>query len=412
MRINLLEKREAFSDIFCRTIAAWLRQRFAWDGKVIWHADVGAAPSGPGCLLCNTYLNIIYPQGISPDHLWPLVREFAFHPVWWRRLAQGGYCRMATRWPLAHLFAHAVVEINPFPSDLAYIVFIPGNHAIRAIDLRKDECIVMVKDGFPSVFLENEISIRERFPWLPSPTLLESGPTRNWYREARITGLPLNRLPSQAYRNTILRNTELTLGKLYHHTIREIPLLEHLEEIRLEWHGLQNAFNTVVGPTISDHVTSLMEKLWENIRLSRSGVIPIVLSHGDLQPGNILATDCTDGGFFLIDWEYSRYRSLWYDLFVFHLQARFPGGLTERVRLLLHDQTSLTEPIIRIGGNIDMLPDLPTQLAIFLVEDLANRVREHAESPIQKAGPGMETLLLEHEGVIALLGEFTPLPCS
>ena len=56
--------------------------------------------------------------------------------------------------------------------------------------------------------------------------------------------------------------------------------------------------------------------------------IVLVSTHGDFQPGNIL---CSEDRFWIIDWEYSDERSIFYDALVFDLECRFPSGLSIRL---------------------------------------------------------------------------------
>jgi hypothetical protein len=119
-------------------------------------------------------------------------------------------------------------------------------------------------------------------------------------------------------------------------------------------------------------------------------------THGDLQPGNVLAGD---GRVWIIDWEYTARRQSGFDALTYSLGSRFPGGLARR---------ALSAVVDGGPGEADLLNDWPglswetragrcRTLAIFLLEELVLRIRESEDTGFHCLSPGTGQFFAEVE---------------
>ena len=84
---------------------------------------------------------------------------------------------------------------------------ISGNHSIRIINFNRNSCDVILKEGFNSLFIKNEINLRLNFLHPSIPKLIDHDISNGFYSEEIITGLPLNRLSNKSHKSFALENS-------------------------------------------------------------------------------------------------------------------------------------------------------------------------------------------------------------
>jgi hypothetical protein len=99
--------------------------------------------------------------------------------------------------------------------------------------------------------------------------------------------------------------------------------------------------------------------------------IDLVQSHGDLQLGNILVGN-TNSELYLIDWEYTEKRTIFYDSLVLATNCRKPKGLAKRIKTILDGDDLSWNWCVKTGG----FRLSKCELAVFLIEDLIVRLSE------------------------------------
>ena len=187
-------------------------------------------------------------------------------------------------------------------------LFIPGNRRIRIYQLDNGYVDVVMKDGFDDTYFNNEVEIRNRYPY---PFILKIEKSGNrWYRERFLRGRSLVRTEEKDY-GKYLSEALNALDTLYEQTktYRSISDYGHLMVDKCSL--LIDQVKDAKGISSGEQLQTVLNYCKVNLE-GKKDMIPIVFSHGDLQNGNI-HIDERDKKVYLIDWETGGYKSIWYD---------------------------------------------------------------------------------------------------
>ncbi len=389
MRLDLLLNREDFTKVFNATFAKYLYDKFKWKGKVSW----GGSCSSPGTLLANHKLNVIYSTKIDRDELKSITSEYAYHPNFIRRSLQEIYIKLAICSAFDSSLSESTICIDPWIDELDEVCIIPGNHSVRIIELDNSECRVILKDGFNKKFIDNEIKLRQDYQFLPIPQLIESNDKEIWYVEQRVIALPWNRLNDKLVKDKALIEAQAALIDLYGLSSEPVKLNIYSE-------GLLNQLNIAISklPNVyykkdKSRIRDVVEFLNGVVVVDAEEVVNIVQSHGDFQPANILVDVKNDKKLYLIDWEYSEKRSIFYDAFVFATECRFPNGLADRIRNIFY-----SKDLSSWGwcfGDTTRVELYRWMIALFLLEDLLVKLEELQIPDLIATSDGLNTWLSE-----------------
>lgn len=324
MKISLLKAREDFEDIFCKSLESFLKHKFAWNGTV------QSGNTGSQIFIVNEQLNIVYSRHLPRFLLTDLTREYSWAKAWWKRWLQRLYIFLAVRAPFETLLSRGRFSITPSIPELENWVFLPGNHSMRVIDFVNNQCYVFIKKGFSSGFLENDFRIRDSFPSLPVPKVYDPNLDAGYYSEERIIGLPLNRLSRASLAKVALDQAQQAMAGLYLQTKSTVDASEYLTMLIIR---LKTSCQCLDDKT-SVAVIKMAEKLETIARSNFPTTILLAQSHGDFQDANILKSN---DGIYIIDWEYSRMRSIYYDALTYSLSFRFPQALPDTYHQAVQD---------------------------------------------------------------------------
>ena len=188
-------------------------------------------------------------------------------------------------------------------------VFIsPQNRSIRFFDYDAMTVDCIIKSGFTSKYFANQLTFRKQYHYDFMIPLLDSG--ARWFREPILTGHPLARVTdakqyekaTQAALHDIalLAVDTLAYEESTDYVLRLqakiLPLIEEAEQRKRISFG--NETRQLVQGAIQ-------------MCLAHSMIIPLCMSHGDFQGGNIWVDK--KGKTWLYDWETVGMRSIWYD---------------------------------------------------------------------------------------------------
>jgi len=249
-------------------------------------------------------------------------------------------------------------------------VFIPGNHSIRVVDIINNRCFVFLKSGFNVKFIESDANIRLKYQWLKAPKVIQKKAC--WYEEQRLVGLPWNRLSSDDLKKKVIIRAQNHLLMLYQKTTVKVSMKDYVSKISNSiLIFLETNFSSLLNQE-KDIIKNFVAELGILLNKYSSTVnIDLVCTHGDFQPGNIL---CTEDDFWIIDWEYSDQRSIYYDALVFDLESRFPAGLSRRFKNKINNLDFTNNYLIWVGKSLNS--DKNYYFYVFFLEDLLLRLNE------------------------------------
>jgi hypothetical protein len=367
MRLDLLLKREDFVQTFEQSFAKYLSDVFGVVAIVNWKGNSKSNTS----LLANYKLNVIYSKNINRIKLRSIVSEYAYHPNALRRFLQETYIQLAVCTYFEWFFVKTRVKVNPWISDLNGLCIIPGNHSIRIIDLEASSCRVILKEGFNAQFIKNEICLREKYKFLPTPKLLNVDSEGLWYEEVQVSALPLNRISDRNIKEKALLEAHRDLVNLYGLTLERVNANNYFKSLNKSCYDLVDRLPSVYDQEEKNRIKFVLRRLMANIDANSVYRVELVQSHGDFQPANILISNSSQQ-LYLIDWEYTAKRSVYYDALVFSTKCRSPKGLARRVELVMHEtDISWKWCVENANAKLSKL-----DLIVFLIEDLMVRLLE------------------------------------
>ena len=363
MKISLLRKRENFDFIFVETLKVFLKLKYGWYGSLGFDFKEGSR-----VYIMNDLINVVYDNNINRSLLSPLVAEFSWHKNFIRRNLQKAYTYFAIRSPFESLFCTCSFYITVPVGLIPEIVIIPGNHSFRIIDLDSDTCFVICKMGFNKEFLINDVTIRKNYPWLNSPKVYFLNESDGYYEEERVVGLPLNRLSCVEKRQYCLNICFKDLVKLYKETNTSVSFEEYALSLQNSIEAYLVRLNFKVSNNVKNKIKFIVSNVLQKIKEVQDSDLQLALTHGDFQPANIL---CGDNNVWLIDWEYGKKRSVFYDALTFLLESRFSNGLSDR--LVAIEKTGLDEKPHNNWVGFDYEN---SYLYVFLLEDISLKLEE------------------------------------
>lgn len=265
---------------------------------------------------------VIYPRlGVamaripSTGVLRDIYSQFNVQGNWIRKLAAWGYITVCVL--TCGLLGSRTLRISNKAFHDRKVYIMPCNRKIRIFNYREGYVDAILKVGFYDNNFKNELKYRRKPEFDFIPGLLKCG--ERWYREFIIKGVGLVRLPEPKYTEKVEEIKKL-LTSFY---------VVHLHEVEANEYGLKLAeYIESKLPILkerkhietTEYIRTVIGKCLGVIRQNDT-VIPMVVSHGDLQTGNILIENGT-GKIFIYDWETAGERSVWYDMGRFLLYSQ------------------------------------------------------------------------------------------
>lgn len=295
MKISAMLEREDFYSILQKT----LERNATCLGFTSNHIQVGTG--NEGCtLFVNPKLNAIMSASPAPTVIDFLKTEYNVGGSIHRQIAVKAYLWMATTF--VRRFSSSGIKLS-YRHDLNNLLIYPCNKKIRLFGFEQGVVYTVLKDGFPDIYIKREMAFRMERANDFIPGILEA--KSNSYSERIIQGRPLARINAplivekhkkKAY-DLVL---SLSAQDKYVNTKSYIrQLAQECEKSLLQ------------KPTYKDGTT--VRKIFEYlVSKTPDENIPLLLSHGDLQPGNIWMDD-QQNRLVIIDWETVKERSPFYD---------------------------------------------------------------------------------------------------
>lgn len=406
MKIALLLEREPFAEILEETLSRHLSavsgraQEVSWRGGLPKTSDLVARKKG--LWLCNGQINAVFSARAESRIFETPWREYLGGHSFSRWVAHAGYLAVATapltRW---HLASHHL-WIRPDLDHPRSTLILGGNSRIRLIDFQHGLVTTVLKSRFDSAFLSRELEFRKSRDdvlALPIVEVLEEGQA---FVEPLVHGSNADRLFDKR------RASEALLAALescieMSGSTRKIAAVEGWVETSLESCQLAAQKAGFESTGLVRDALDLAVQLGERIVSSASilgGEVQVGLSHGDLQPGNVLVDEDKN---WLIDWERVDKRVLGYDGLTLALNSRRNlSGLLERAEDLVRGARE--DPIgVGVCSELRLREDSKrarVQMLLFFLEEIRFHLEENAMGPLVKPTPALRGLIDE----LSLLG--------
>jgi hypothetical protein len=388
MKIELLRKRENFLKIFKDSVSNFFKKKYDLNELI------------KTKYVINDRLNVIYPINIKRNKLNNLVSEFRYHKYFYLRVLQTLYTFISIRKPFEFIFCSEIINIKIPKEELDQLVFIPGNHSIRSINILNNKTHVFVKENFNIKFIVSDANARILNPSLKAPKVIHFH--NNWYQEERVSGLPWNRVASESLKTELIKKAQKQLNNLYSSSGSNVLSSNYIINISADINLLLESSMSSLSEknkNIIDAYLYELEALFSKNYINSS--IDLVFTHGDFQPGNIL---CSEDDYWIIDWEYSGKRSIFYDALIFDLDCRSPKGLCNRLKSNLELNYNSDSYLSWTGKNLNKRNFF--YLYIFFAEDLLLRMQEISVDSIHSKDQALSLYLIELQEIQTLLKSY------
>jgi thiamine kinase-like enzyme len=186
-------------------------------------------------------------------------------------------------------------------------LIVPNNKSIRVFDYDSDSVYSIVKQGFATNFIENQIVFRKTHDYPFILPMIACG--EGWFQERILHGHALARVRDKVGYQDSLEQAVCNIQIMFNDSCQEIAKEEYFEQLNQNIKQLLKRIgvSTIAAEKIMDFANWLCPT-----RGNMTGMMKIGLSHGDFQPGNIWRDN--DGKTWIYDWETVGIRSAWYDM--------------------------------------------------------------------------------------------------
>ncbi len=373
MRASELRLREDLDGVLRESLSA------AWSVQYGRRVEVG--PPGQGRQIWHRAwpFDLYHVSNPSPAVRRFMRRQFQYSHRLWRTPLHLGLAWAAASRPGLRLFSRPAFAVEPpIPSGDSKLVFV-GNQRVRIFDFETRRIRVAVKAGYASEGLGQELAFR-RGPDCPEfvPPVLASDLEAGWFEEPLLEDhVPLPRLapwlgPDRHGRQALAMVERWSAGLGW----RLVDAKDWAQGLVARIRS-RESWDAVRG---SPGLDRLLEDL--AARAVQLGQVHVGWTHGDFQPGNVLA-HVRGGDLRVIDWEHRAQRYAFYDRVVYETALRWGGDLRRRCIAFVTG---------RPGGD-RTLPAAPSTrravLAMVALEDILWRLDQAARGRFPPEWPAM-----------------------
>ena len=253
----------------------------------------------------------------------------------------------------------------------------------------------MLKDGFNDLYFKTELSFRKNpiHPFIPK--IVKSG--NRWYRELILDGKGLVRIPEPKYSEK-LQQTLSDLMMLQASTRKEADALAYCQDMQKYIIESLPVLKVTKHIQTTDYIKDVTNKCYRYVE-QHNQTIPMALSHGDLQTGNIFVESA--GNVILIDWETATLRSVWYDMGRLILYSQRKG----KYAAMVNGRNSVTVKDALLVSDGDKERDMNLVCAILIIEEIKAFVDEIIDLPGSIGTEIMDRLIDEFYQIPELNGK-------
>ena len=320
MKIDAMRKREDFYSINEKTLEDYYNKVFAYDLKIsTCNASVFKH------VFVYPKINAIVTRFPSRKVLKYIFAEFNVRNNILKFIAGKLYTALCLF--SGGLIASKTLKFFNFCPMHKNSLILPCNRKIRIFDFENSIVDSIVKEGFTMKYFNNELSFRLRSTYSFVPVIIIYG--ENWYREPLLPGQPLARIADDIQYKVSCNYAIAHIKKIADDTLEYENSIKYAKELYEKIESLISEAKEKKKIATGDILLKTAKKAFDKARLLQNGV-PIVLSHGDLQAGNIWV-DTLNNRTYIIDWETYAKRSIWYDAATLLIAMRRHNGVINMV---------------------------------------------------------------------------------
>lgn len=284
--------------------------------------------AGLGMWYEHPFFSVFVKKGFCEAGRLYLRAQYMYTPVRRRRLAQAAAVGLMSAGPIFDRSLKSGVRL-PDGSDPQYQMWMIGNHRVRRFDFARNVVRVYPKAGFSDAGIRKEIAFRKEISrdWACPLTALGE----NVFEEPLMDAVPFDRVPDEEKRDGALEAAVKAVAELNGIGRRQMSGADYMAERQDRYEKLKaRMHDRFAGLDLSlvDEVFSRASSV-----IMRAMRVDVGMTHGDLQPGNVLVPNGSERGVCLIDWEDVGERASVYDVMTWRLESRRPNGLSERMRV-------------------------------------------------------------------------------
>lgn len=320
---------------------------------------------------------VIYPRlGVamaripSPSVLRDIYSQFNVQGNLLRKLVARGYITLCVL--SCGLIASRTLRISKKAFKDRNVYIMPCNRKIRIFNYREGYVDAILKEGFSDNNFKNELLYRKNPKYSFIPGLIQYG--ERWYREAIVKGTGLVRIPEPKYSEKV-EEIKLLLKPFYEDKVHSVNASEYCKKLAEYVESKLPVLNEIKHIVTTDYIKEVISKCL-NVVKDKDSTIPVVVSHGDLQTGNILIESCS-GDACIYDWETAGERSVWYDMGRFLLYSQRKDKYAYMVN-------HCNEPQVKdclLTFDTDRNRDIDFVIAVLILEELVAFTDEICDLP-------------------------------
>ena len=382
MDLSSMLDREDFFGLLSSTVESYFREAEQTDVKLT-RQKKGAN------LVIKPRLSALYPPKISKKAQTFFYSEWNVRGNRLKNLAVKAY--VFAMMHTGRLFSSYRFRLTPAGIAGRDLVVAPNNRSIRFFDYRTGIVGCRIKDGFSDKFFNNQLQFRLEHHYDFLLPLERWG--EKWFTEPIMKGHPLARVTDEALYRKGIADAIAAIKVLADDTLRTVDARDYLRSLIVRITALSAEARENKKIKTADDTLRLLN-IYRNIEELLPAEIPVVMSHGDLQTGNIWVTP--DGKTILYDWETAGERSVWYDSAVLAYALRRPGQWRQ---FLL----SRTEDARRVSGEADSVPSAVVKYTVML-EDILFRMEDMMELPQDWGGDIYDNYLFDLKNAVTEVG--------
>ena len=289
------------------------------------------------------------------------------------------------------LFSSYRFRLTPPETAERDLVIAPNNRSIRIFNYRTGTVGCMIKAGFTDKFFQNQLQFRLHHSYDFLLPLERWGET--WFTEPIMKGHPLARVTDEALYQKGIADAFAAIKTLADDTAHTVDARDYLHSLIGRVTALSAEAREKKKIETADDTLRLLE-IYKRIEDMLPAEIPTVMSHGDLQTGNIWVMP--DGKTILYDWETAGERSIWYDSAVLAYSLR-------RQKQWRQFLLSQAEDARRVSGEADSVPPAVVKYTVML-EDILFRLEDMMELPQDWGGDIYDDYLIDLKNAVTEVG--------